>query len=150
MRDNIVGVLSVCFGIIGFFLTFMYIGIITCIIALVLGAVGLAGYMTNKWICAAGLVFSVLGIFLFAYVAFTDIKENRLIILYRDKYHVFLSNRDYIMDNLDEITQSVQTSLSRIEAKMREEEKKASQTNASTADNDDVIAESQEIIDRTE
>lgn len=94
MKNSKIGILSICFGLLGFFLAYWYIGIIPCIIAVILGIVGLMDYLAYKWSSVMGLMCACLGIALFVYAVVTDIGNGNLIIACDKGDFVYVSNVD--------------------------------------------------------
>lgn len=94
MKNSVIGILSICFGILGFFSAYWYIGIIPCVVAVILGVVGLTDYLAYKWSSVLGLVFAAMGIGLFAYVVVTDMDDGKLIVAYDKGDFVYASNVD--------------------------------------------------------
>lgn len=94
MKNSKIGILSICFGLLGFFSAYWYIGIIPCIIAVILGIVGLMDYLAYKWSSVMGLMCACLGIALFVYAVVTDIGNGNLIIACDKGDFVYVSNVD--------------------------------------------------------
>lgn len=98
---GIIGILSLIFGVLGLLFSPFYIGVIPCIIALVLGIIGLTDFLSEKWPSVTGLLSSILGIVLFAYTLVSDLDANRLVIFYAKGDIVYLSNYDEIAEAVD-------------------------------------------------
>ena len=94
MKNSVIGMLSICFGILGFFSAYWYIGIIPCVVAVILGVVGLTDYLAYKWSSVLGLVFAAMGVGLFTYVVVTDMDDGKLIVAYDKGDFVYASNVD--------------------------------------------------------
>lgn len=94
MKNSTIGIISLCFGLIGFFSAYWYIGIIPCVIGIILGIVGLMDYLAYKWSSVIGLACSGLGILLFIYAVVTDIDAGNLIIACDKGDFVYVSNVD--------------------------------------------------------
>ena len=105
MKNSIIGILSLCFGLIGFFSAFWYIGIIPCVIAIVLGIIGLMDYLAHKWSSVMGLVCAGMGILLFIYTVGRDINSGNLIIACDKGDFVYVSNVDKYNEALGEFAQ---------------------------------------------
>lgn len=101
MRNSTIGILSLCFGLLGFFAAYWYIGIIPCIIAIILGIIGLMDYLAYKWSSVMGLICSALGIALFVYTIVTDIDNGKLIIAYERGDFVYVTNVEEADDTWD-------------------------------------------------
>lgn len=102
MKNSVIGILSICFGVLGFFSAYWYIGIILCIVAVILGVVGLTDYLAYKWSSILGLVFATMGIGLFTYVIVTDMDDGKLIVAYDKGDFVYASNVDKGSEALSE------------------------------------------------
>ena len=102
MKNSVVGIFSICFGLAGFFLAYWYIGIIPCIIAIILAVIGLMDYLAYKWSSVIGLICAGFGILLFTYTTVTDIRDGNLIIAYNRGDSVYVSNADNGSEALDE------------------------------------------------
>lgn len=94
MKNSVIGILSLCFALLGFFSAYWYIGIIPCIVAIILGIVGLMDYLAYKWSSVMGLVCAGLGVLLFIYAVVTDINDGSLIIACDKGDFVYVSNAD--------------------------------------------------------
>lgn len=94
MKNSVIGILSLCFGLLGFFTAYWYIGILLCIVAIILGIMGLMDYLAYKWSSILGLISAALGIALFIYTVMTDINAGRLIIAYERGDFVYVTNAD--------------------------------------------------------
>ena len=105
MKNSIIGILSLCFGLIGFFSAFWYIGIIPCVIAVVLGIIGLMDYLAYKWSSVMGLICAGMGILLFSYTVVKDINAGDLIIACDKGDFVYVSNVDKYNEALGEFAQ---------------------------------------------
>lgn len=92
MKNSMIGILSICFGLLGFFSAYWYIGIIPCIIAVILGVVGLMDYLAYKWSSIIGLICAGFGIALFIYAVTKDIGDGNLIIACDKGDFVYVSN----------------------------------------------------------
>lgn len=79
---EVIGVLSLIFGIIGLISSLWYIGIIPCVVGITLGIIGLTDYLADKKCATGGLLASILGAVLSVYMFASDIDSGRLIVLY--------------------------------------------------------------------
>lgn len=105
MKNSIIGILSLCFGLVGFFLAYWYVGFIPCIIAIVLGIIGLMDYLAYKWSSIMGLACAGMGILLFSYTVVKDINAGDLIIACDKGDFVYVSNVDKYNEALGEFAQ---------------------------------------------
>ena len=99
---GMVGILSLLFGIVGILTSFFYVGIFLCIVGMTLGIVGLTDCFSGKKFPLAGLLLSILGVVLSAYVVVSDIDSNKLIIIYNSDDKIYISNYKNIMSAHDE------------------------------------------------
>lgn len=129
MKNSAIGILSLCFGILGFFTAYWYIGIILCIIAVFLGIVGLMDYLAYKWSSVLGLIFSGLGAALFTYTIVTDINDGRLIIAYERGDFAYVTN----IDEADETWNRFADILADAELKAMQDNEGNAEQNQSTA-----------------
>lgn len=81
---EIVGIISLVFGIIGLISSIWYIGIIPCAVGIVLGIVALTDYLADKKFAVAGLLISILGAVVSVYMFASDVDSGRLIVLYNN------------------------------------------------------------------
>lgn len=150
MKNSMIGILSICFGLLGFFSAYWYIGIIPCIIAVILGIVGLMDYLAYKWSSVMGLICAGLGIALFIYAVVTDIGNGNLIIACDKGDFVYVSNVDEsdALNEYAEILASAQ--IKAAEKKVQDDE---SDTSADPAASDeqwrDSSADNTVVVDRT-
>ena len=77
---DILGILSLIFGSIGTILSYWYIGIIPCVVGTVLGIVGLTDCFSDRKFSLFGLLISVFGIILTAYIVVSDVDADRLLV----------------------------------------------------------------------
>lgn len=77
---DILGILSLIFGSIGTILSYWYIGIIPCVVGTVLGIVGLTDCFSDRKFSLFGLLISVFGIILTAYIVVSDVDSDRLLV----------------------------------------------------------------------
>lgn len=94
MKNSTIGIASICFGLVGFFSAYWYIGIIPCIVAIILGIIGLMDYLAYKWSSVMGLIFAGMGVALFIYAVVKDIGDGNLIIACDKGDFVYVSNVD--------------------------------------------------------
>lgn len=59
------GIASLIFGIIGMVTTFIFIGIIPCVVGLILGCIGVSQKDRSRGLAIVGLICSIIGIFIF-------------------------------------------------------------------------------------
>lgn len=105
MKNSIIGILSLCFGLVGFFSAFWYIGFIPCVIAVVLGIIGLMDYLAYKWSSVMGLICAGMGILLFSYTVVKDINAGDLIIACDKGDFVYVSNVNKYNEALGEFAE---------------------------------------------
>lgn len=144
MKNSIIGILSICFGILGFFSAYWYIGIIPCVVAVILGVVGLTDYLAYKWSSILGLVFAAMGIGLFTYVVVTDMDDGKLIVAYDKGDFVYASNVDKGNEAISEFADI----LADAEIKAAEKALKKLQDEQADTDND-TAADEEWIQDRS-
>lgn len=82
---EILGILSLIFGIAGLISSYWYIGMLLCLIGLVMGIVGAADCFTENKFPVAGILISVLGIVMSVYFIVSDLDSGRLLV-YADKF----------------------------------------------------------------
>lgn len=152
MKNSTIGIISLCFGLIGFFSAYWYIGIIPCVIGIILGIVGLMDYLAYKWSSVIGLVCSGLGILLFIYAVVTDIDAGKLIIAFDKGDFVYASNVDEsdALNEYAEILASAQRKAAQDKKRDNDDEQAAATVN-SAADEErrDSSAENTVVVDRT-
>lgn len=152
MKNSMIGILSICFGLLGFFSAYWYIGIIPCIIAIILGIVGLMDYLAYKWSSVIGLMCACMGVALFIYAVVKDIGDGNLIIACDKGDFVYVSNVDEsnALNEYAEILASAQTKAAEKKLKQQDDEEDADITPAA---NDgqwrDSSAENTVVVDRT-
>lgn len=152
MKNSMIGILSICFGLLGFFSAYWYIGIIPCIIAIILGIVGLMDYLAYKWSSVIGLMCACMGIALFIYAVVKDIGDGNLIIACDKGDFVYVSNVDEsnALNEYAEILSSAQMKAAKKKLKEQDDEEDADITSAV---NDgqwrDSSAENTVVVDRT-
>ena len=78
---EVLGILSLIFGIIGLLSSTWYIGILPCVVGIVLGIVGLTDFLSEKKFATAGLLISILGAVVSIYIYVADIDSGRLVVL---------------------------------------------------------------------
>lgn len=81
---EIIGIISLIFGIVGLISSLWYIGIIPCAVGIALGIVGLTDYLADKKFATAGMLISILGAVFSIYMFVSDIDSGKLIVLYND------------------------------------------------------------------
>lgn len=79
---EVVGILSLIFGIIGLLSSVWYIGILPCVVGIVLGIIGLTDFLSDKKFAMAGLLISILGVVISTYIFVSDVDSGKLIVLY--------------------------------------------------------------------
>lgn len=79
---EVIGILSLIFGIIGLLSSVWYIGILPCVAGIVLGIVGLTDFLSDKKFAMSGLLISVLGVVISTYIFVSDVDSGKLIVLY--------------------------------------------------------------------
>ena len=150
MKNSTIGILSICFGLLGFFTAYWYIGIIPCIIAIIFGIVGLMDYLAYKWSSVMGLICACLGVALFIYAVVADIGAGNLIIACDKGDFLYVSNVDE-SDALDEYAEILAS------ARIKAAEKKLKDGEEDTDDipvaedeqRRDTSAENIVVVDRT-
>lgn len=150
MKNSKIGILSICFGLLGFFSAYWYIGIIPCIIAVILGIVGLMDYLAYKWSSVMGLMCACLGIALFVYAVVTDIGNGNLIIACDKGDFVYVSNVDEsgALNEYAEILASAQ--IKAAEKKTQDGETDSSDIPVTSGEQwRDTSAENTVVVDRT-
>ena len=150
MKNSTIGILSICFGLLGFFSAYWYIGIIPCIIAVILGIVGLMDYLAYKWSSVMGLICAGLGIALFIYAVAKDLGDGHLIIAYDKGDFLYVSNVDEsgALEDYAEMLASARIKAAEKKSKEDEEDTDA----APVADGEqrrDPSAENTVVVDRT-
>ncbi|MCH5258845.1 MAG: hypothetical protein J1F18_03775 [Lachnospiraceae bacterium] len=150
MKNSMIGILSICFGLLGFITAYWYIGIIPCIIAIIFGIVGLMDYLAYKWSSVMGLICACLGIALFVYAVVTDIGDGNLIIACDKGDFLYVSNVDEsgALDEYAEMLASARVKAA--EKKVRDGEEDTDAVPA--ADNEQGRSSSAEntvVVDRT-
>ncbi|MCM1253694.1 MAG: Ltp family lipoprotein [Clostridium sp.] len=81
---EVVGILSLIFGIIGLVSSVWYIGILPCVVGIVLGIIGLTDFLSDKNFATTGLLISILGAVVSIYMFVSDVDSGRLIVLYNN------------------------------------------------------------------
>ena len=144
MKNSVIGILSICFGILGFFSAYWYIGIIPCVVAVILGVVGLTDYLAYKWTSILGLVFAAMGIGLFTYVIVTDMDDGKLIVAYSKGDFVYASNVDKGNEALSEFADIL------ADAEVKAAEKALKKLDGEQEETDDgTVADEEWIQDRS-
>ena len=149
MKNSVIGILSLCFGLLGFFTAYWYIGIIPCVVAIILGIIGLMDYLAYKWSSVMGLICSALGIALLIYTIVTDIGSGRLIIAYERGDFVYVTN----VDEADDTWNSFADILADAELKAAQDrdsaENRAASSVAAEGPVRDSSADNTVVVDRT-
>ncbi len=81
---EVIGILSLIFGIIGLLSSTWYIGILPCVVGIVLGIVGLTDFLAEKKFATAGLLISILGTVVSIYIYVSDIDSGRLVVIHNN------------------------------------------------------------------
>ncbi len=81
---EVIGILSLIFGIIGLLSSVQYIGILPCVVGIVLGIVGLTDFLSDKKFATAGLLISIFGAVVSVYIYVSDIDSGRLVVIHNN------------------------------------------------------------------
>lgn len=136
---EVIGILSLIFGIIGLLSSTWYIGILPCVVGIVLGIVGLTDFLAEKKFATAGLLISILGAVVSIYIYVSDIDSGRLVVLRNDGKAQSVDVESKAKDSSTQINKTVAeskvTEVSKREEKAAEEEKETKQGSNNKSDN---------------
>ncbi len=141
---EVIGILSLIFGIIGLLSSTWYIGIIPCVVGIVLGIVGLTDFLSDKKFATAGLLISILGAVVSVYIYVSDIDSGRLVVIHNNGKSQSADVASKTSDSSAQIykttTESKVTEVSKQEEKAeslpeKNEEKETKQSSNNKSDN---------------
>ena len=141
---EVIGILSLIFGIIGLLSSVQYIGILPCVVGIVLGIVGLTDFLSDKKFATAGLLISILGAIVSVYVYVSDIDSGRLVVIHNNGKSQSVDVASKTSDSSAQIykttTESKVTEVSKQEEKAeslpeKNEEKETKQSSNNKSDN---------------